>query len=246
MYLAGLIVKLAKHRKPLWIPYRGTKVLIDDPLIPLRTLDMLIRGVYEADEGRVLERLGKEGRLTRADKALELGAGAGVIALQIAKWVGPENYLGFEANPAALNLAQRNFALNGWVANIRRKLVLPAPSGPRTFSVATNFTASGLVPQGDTIGTLSVEAEAWADVMAEFDPTFLLMDIEGGEKELIEGIEYFGRIHTIVMENHYFGLDAPVYDAMIAKLASAGFVEDKAIIQSTSVHVFVRATSKAE
>lgn len=240
MYLAGLLLKLAKHRKPLWIPFRGTKVLIDDPLIPLRTLDMLIRQVYEGDEGRAIERLGKAGRLTRADKALELGAGAGVMALQLAKWVGPQNYLGFEANPAALDLARRNFALNGWVANIRRKLVLPTPSAPRSFSIAANFTASGLEPSAEAIGTLQVEAELWADVLAELDPTVLLMDIEGGEKELILGIESFGRIHTIILENHYYGEEIEVFDAMVARLAQAGFAEDKAILQSASVHVFSR------
>jgi hypothetical protein len=240
MSLAAGLVKLAKHRKPLWIPYGGTKVLIDSHLITFPILDMLLRGRYEHFEFEALRILKTRGLLTRNDRALELGVGAGVIGLQIATIVGDQNYVGYEANPAVLDLARRNFTLNGMSPDLRRKLLLPGGGGPQTFAVSSNFTASALEARADTIGEVSVEADAFEDVLKAFDPTLLVMDIEGGEKAFFAAAGDFGNIRLILLENHFFGADRPVFDGIVARLGQHDFREAKEIYTSASVHLFLR------
>lgn len=240
MGLAAGLVKLAKHRKPLWIPYGGTRVLIDSHLITFPILDMLLRGRYEHFEFQALQILKARGLLTQKDRALELGVGAGVIGLQIARIVGAANYIGYEANPAVLDLAARNFALNGMTPDLRRKLLVPGGGAPRNFAVSSNFTASALDARADTIGEVSVDADAFEDVLAAFDPTFLAMDIEGGERDFFATATDFGNIRLIMLENHFFGPERPVFDAMAAKLALHGFREAQDLFTSASVHLFLR------
>lgn len=240
MSLAAGLVKLAKHRKPLWIPYGGTKVLINSHLITFPILDMLLRGRYEHFEFEALQILKKRGLLTKADRALELGVGAGVIGLQIAKIVGDDHYVGYEANPAVLELAAQNFALNGMKPDLRRRLLLPGGGEARNFAVSSNFTASALEARADTIGEVKVEADAFENVLTTYDPTFLVMDIEGGEKAFFESAETFGNIRLIMLENHFFGAERGVFDAIVAKLAAHGFREAKELYTSASVHLFQR------
>jgi len=240
MSLAAGLVKLAKHRKPLWIPYGGTRVLIDSHLITFPILDMLLRHRYEHFEFEALSILKRRGLLTRADRALELGVGAGVIGLQIASIVGDGHYLGYEANPAVLDLARRNFALNGMAPDLRRRLLVPGGGGARNFAVSSNFTASALEARADTVGEVSVETDAFEDVLKRFDPTFLVMDIEGGEKEFFAGVGDFGNIRLIMLENHFFDAQRPVFEAIVAKLADHGFREAKDLYTSASVHLFQR------
>lgn len=240
MGLAAGLVKLAKHRKPLWLPYGGTKVLIDSHLITFPILDMLLRGRYEHFEFEALQILKSRGLLTRADRALELGVGAGVIGLQIAKIVGDTSYVGYEANPAVLELAARNFALNGMKPDLRRRLLVPGGGQARSFAVSSNFTASALEARADTVGEVSVEADAFEHVLAAYDPTFLAMDIEGGEKVFFAEAQGFGNIRVIMLENHFFGADRPVFDAIVGKLGQHGFREAGELFTSASVHIFLR------
>lgn len=240
MWVAGALVKLAKHRKPLWVWHHGTKVLLDDPLIHFRIIDMLLRGVYEADEVRAINALTQRGYFGPQDRVLELGSGAGVVALQIVKRVGPQNYIGYEANDAVLALARRNFELNGWTVEFRRRLLLPQPETARTFAVQANYLASGLQEQVAPGTEARVDADGWDTVMAAFAPTILVMDIEGAERELIDGVEDFSCLRALVMENHYVGERRPVFEAMKAKLAAKGLREAPEIFVATNVHVFVR------
>ncbi|WP_136443141.1 FkbM family methyltransferase [Pacificoceanicola onchidii] len=148
-----------------------------------------------------------------SDRVLELGAGLGIVGAVIARNARPEAVLSFEANPDLIPHIKALHALNALEDRIelRNRVLLSSPNRPEavTFYLRNSFLGSSLIDQ-DARQTrpVSVPTESFDTVRRAFRPTVLVMDIEGGELDLLKHADLSG-IRAVVIEFHpnAYGID---------------------------------------
>ena len=130
----------------------------------------------------------KEHRLKPGAKVFDIGAHQCVIALMLARTVGPDvSVVAVEANPLNCRAGERNISLNG-VTNCQvLQAAGAASSGTLTFNVGQN----GQVDDGSgEWGRMEVKAVSVDDLTAAHGvPDVLFIDVEGFECELLRGAQ---------------------------------------------------------
>jgi FkbM family methyltransferase len=144
--------------------------------------------------------------VTPADRVLELGAGLGIVGAVTALNRRPEAVLSFEANPALLPHINALYAENGLSDRIRveNRVLLAGPDQPQsvTFHVHNSYLGSSLVDSANRqTRPVTVPAADFDTTAAQFGATVLLMDIEGGELDLLRQID-LTRFRAVVLEFH--------------------------------------------
>jgi FkbM family methyltransferase len=143
----------------------------------------------------------------------------------LARAVGAENYIGYEANPELMPDALENFQNNGMKLNyhtaVLRNRVRGGVGDPVNFYINKDFWVSALTPSGSSIRTVQVPVLCLEDEMEKFQANALMMDIEGGECELLLYADLSG-INKIFMEIHYWP-SREAADKMIRYLVTEGF-----------------------
>lgn len=186
------------------------------PTIAASYLDVQVPSSPFLTEGRV-ERInaGKyEGQeidgalalVTPDDRVLELGAGLGVVGAIIAKTAQPEAMMSFEANPDLIPHIRTLYEVNGLTGSIElhNQVLLASLDRPETvdFHIGNSYLGSSLVPQvARKQRTVTVETACFEDVRKQFNPTILVMDIEGAELDFLQDADLTG-IRAVVVEFH--------------------------------------------
>ncbi|SLN26848.1 Methyltransferase domain protein [Roseivivax jejudonensis] len=173
------------------------------PFLTERRITRLNSGRYEREEVS-----GALAVVRPEDRVLELGAGIGAVGAAIALNTGAEAVLAFEANPDLVPAARALYAANGLEdrVTVRHAALGAGPDRPEsaTFragkSSLSGHVASGLVPR-DADRRGDVPVEEFEAVAAAFRPTVLLMDIVGGEIDLLPHID-LSRFRAVVVEFH--------------------------------------------
>ncbi|ALG89798.1 MULTISPECIES: FkbM family methyltransferase [Actibacterium] len=158
-------------------------------------------GRYEAEEIQGALHLIREG-----DRVLELGAGLGLVGAVIARNCAPARVLSFEANPELIEPIRALYRMNGLedVISVRNQVAVSAPDRPETlpFHVHRSFLGSSLNPTAVRVKeTVDVPTAGFATICAELKPDVIVMDIEGGELELLEHA-VLDRVRAMVIEFH--------------------------------------------
>lgn len=173
----------------------------DSPLLTPERIARIEAHRYEGPEIAGALRVVRPG-----DRVLELGAGLGLVGAVVAHQARPERVLSFEANPELLPHITALHRLNGLEDRIRLEnaVLVSDPEAPPevTFHLRSSYLGSSLLnPEARPAREISVPTRTWAEVMAQFRPDVLLMDIEGGELALLEGADLSG-LRAIVLEFH--------------------------------------------
>ena len=186
----------------------------------------LATGGYEVPE-RVIVRA----TLRPEDRVLEAGTAVGVVAMQIAGIVSPANIMTFDASPAMVADARRNFAANR-MGDIRSNVGVLRNRGRWSdseteidFFVSRDFVSSrlGAAPDSpDIVSVVRVPLVCLESKIAEHQANVLICDIEGGEADLLEGAD-LTPIRLIVVEIHYWSVGRQRIDDMIRSLVASGF-----------------------
>lgn len=176
----------------------------------------VIDGSYEAPEMHALA-----AALRPGDTVLELGTGLGLISTLCAQRIGSQRVHTFEANPALEPRIRETWALNG-VAPTLTIAMLGEQAGEHDFHVHDAFWASSATHAEGAVRTLRVPVLPLNEVIRRIDPTVLVMDIEGGEAELLRFADLH-RIERIVAEFHERMLGRTAIDTMITRLYGQGF-----------------------
>jgi FkbM family methyltransferase len=197
---------------------------------------------YERGEARLLSL-----RLAPDDVVLEIGAGIGFLSALCARRVGSERVTAVEANPALLPRVRATWALNG----VNPELVFGVPareSGEAELRVADEFVASAvLAPRAASGEGSAARAEGSAvrvpqlavgELMARVQPSCLVIDIEGGEAELLPAIDWRG-VRKLVLEVHPQRIGSARVRELIELLAAQGLHEERGI-SSTRKKYFAR------
>jgi FkbM family methyltransferase len=184
------------------------------------------------------------------DVVLEIGAGIGFISALCAKRVGSERVTAVEANPALLPRIRATWARNG-VAPTLVFGVLAREGGEAELWVADEFVASAAqAPRAASAqagaaaraeNSVRVPQLAVGELMARVRPSCLVIDIEGGEAELLPAIDWRG-VRKLVLEVHPHRIGGPRVRELIELLAAQGLHEERGI-SSTRKKYFARASA---
>jgi len=150
---------------------------------------------YETAEIDILQ-----ARLTKRDVVLEVGTGLGLVASYCARRIGSHRVFTFEANPSMAPLIRDTFALNGVWPELQLG-TLGSRGEARPFYVERDFWASSTIRRSAEATAIEVPVLPVNEVLQRIRPTFLLIDIEGGECELLKCMD-LQSIQKVVVELH--------------------------------------------
>ena len=176
----------------------------------------IYNGEYEAQEATALQ-----GILQMGDKVLEVGAGIGFLGILASKIVGSNNVLSYEANPHLIKTIRSNLLLNNCSLTIRN-CILADSVGYRKFYLEKNFWSSSTHVRENTTAAINVPTENIFDVLNEFQPNVLIMDIEGGEAELLPLVD-ISNIQKIIIEIHPHVIGDAASTEIVMRILSSGF-----------------------
>jgi FkbM family methyltransferase len=173
----------------------GVKLAVPAEVVSIKVLRYLIEGGYEGQERALLQN-----NLEAEDRVLELGAGLGFLACVASCEQQDAEYIAVEANPDLIPLIRRNFEANGCRARLLHGVAADA-DGMALFNLAEDFWASStctVSPHDEVVEVPSIDVNA---VIREFSPTMMVVDIEGGELELVPQLDLSG-VDRIAIELH--------------------------------------------
>jgi FkbM family methyltransferase len=178
----------------------------------------LYAGIYEQPEREVLL-----ASLKPDDVVLEVGAGCGFITT-VAAGLARE-VRSFDANPELVPFARATVAHNGRTATVENAVLAREPAAETVpFHVATEFWTSSLLP---VPGARVVDVPLLDFSTARDGCSYLIVDIEGGEIELLGGD--LSGVRAICVECHPALVGARQITKMLASLFEQGFALDLAV-----------------
>jgi FkbM family methyltransferase len=185
---------------------------------PIKVQRDLHSGLYEPLEIEALH-----STLDTSDVAMELGTGIGFLATYIAKKIGSDRVFTYEANPGLAPHIRDTFALNG-VSPAFHTCLLGENAGESSFFVDDDFRASSAV-RFDAGEQIRVPMRSLNEELQRIRPTFLIVDIEGGEYDLVQFMNFSG-IRKILMEVHEDVIGASRLERVKSIILGAGFSID--------------------
>ncbi|MCC6008102.1 MAG: FkbM family methyltransferase, partial [Rhodobacteraceae bacterium] len=154
--------------------------------IPERMLVPNLRAALEEARYEGQERRALRAHLRPGDRVLELGAGAGLLAVLAARVVGAEAVTAVEANPEMLDIIRATLRENGAPGvRLLHGAVVPdeAAGGAVEFHVHPGFWSAALAPNPRLKARRhAVPALGFRALLDEADANVLVCDIEGGEE----------------------------------------------------------------
>ena len=160
------------------------------------------------------------------DVVLEIGAGIGLVGAVVAANCKPASVHAFEANPEIIDTIRALYRLNRLepVIAVENRVLISAPDRPETvpFHLANSYLGSSLIDAGRARKTVEVPTAGFAEVCARLRPTVLVMDIEGGELDLLRHADLSG-FRAVVLEFHPKAYGVPGMKECKAILRGAGF-----------------------
>lgn len=181
-----------------YITCNGIKICYDPNVISDAIAKHMTKGTYEREEGILVGGIVQEG-----ERILEIGCGLGYLSCLAMKTGKVEELLGFEANPKLIPIINETWEINQVQARCRNGVITNTSSGRKIdFYVRNDFWASSLSPSPYQYKEIAqVETINFQELLFEFKPTMIICDIEGGERELFEGVQLIG-VKKVFMEVH--------------------------------------------
>lgn len=149
--------------------------------------DPLAEGWYDHDweEPKAITFLRDRGVLREGSTVLDLGAHQAVIALMLARDVGPSGRIvAIEAEPHNARIAERNRELNG--AENMTVVHAAGAAAPGVVSFAEGL--NGQIDESNSSGNVEVTAVTIDELAARFGvPALVMVDVEGYEANVLRG-----------------------------------------------------------
>jgi FkbM family methyltransferase len=198
------------------VSLQGVRLRANPALIGEEVVERILLGDYEGREARMVKMF-----LDPGDRVMELGAGIGYVGLLCARRLGPNRVHSFEANPMMEPIIRGNYALNeGNLPELTIGLLSEEP-GEAEFYVPELFWAASTspIPGARKVRTPRISLNAQIRTLQS---SFLIMDIEGGEIDIVEALEP-GGLRKIAMELHPEVTGQDAIDRMFHRLSELGF-----------------------
>ncbi|MEL7465441.1 MAG: FkbM family methyltransferase [Pseudomonadota bacterium] len=208
---------------------KDVRIPIDPRIITPWVEKKLRRGRYETPETEAAPKF-----LSAGDRVMELGAGIGFFSTFIAKEIGVEAVHCVEANPRLSDFIRSVHALNGVetasvVSGVAISDAAEEPeSGFLDFHIADPFFSSSLLPVRAAVEVCKTPTFRLSSAIREHDPTALVLDIEGGEREIFEGTD-LGGVTKVFLELHKRLIRPSGVKKVFDDLSAQNFAYDQSI-----------------
>jgi len=207
-----------KFTRPTMITENGVKLFLG-PVAMTRCANGIYSGKHELPEREVI---GKT--LSADDVVLEIGAGVGMVTLQCCRQIGADRVHTCEANPALLPILRRSCELNGFKPELISGMV-GLEAGQQEFFVAEQFVSSSRFARESGIEQREktmVPVHALSALLARIEPTYLIMDAEGAEADLLDPRVDLACLQKICVEVHPKIIGDTAVNQIVRTLADQG------------------------
>lgn len=192
-------------------------------------------GYYEGSEISALRSTIRSG-----DAVLEVGGGVGFISAFVMRALGAATVLVIEANEALIPTIHRTHALNLVSATVLNG-VAGRRDGPVRFHHQKAFWGSSVLPLPDS-QVATVAGIDLGRIIRERRPDILVVDIEGGERDLFAPLD-LSSVRSIVVEVHQPQIGGVGIRKCFDALQYEGFAYDPDGSAGTNV-VFTRCQAR--
>jgi len=197
----------------------GVRLEFDDRWASPAIRHAIDAGWYELEERRVLD-----ATLRPDDRYLELGAGTGYITARACQLIGDARVVAYEAIPELAAVAGETAHRNGFHPAIFNA-ILGVEDGETDLFVASDFWDSTTV--GARAGhKIRVPVRSLARELARTQATYLMVDIEGGEVDLLGTAPLPDHVRAVCVELHPGVVGATPIQRLLVKLINEGFCLD--------------------
>lgn len=204
---------------PTYADNFGIRLPLKHPAITPPIRRDIYFGEYERKEVEIIRQ-----RLANDDIVMEVGAGIGFLSAFCAREIGGQRVFAYEANPALMDVIKQIHADNGVAPNMRNVL-LGQGDGEREFFLEKDFWASSLIRSDSTTEVIRVPQVDLNTEINRIAPTFLIVDIEGGEYEFFQ-LADLKKVQKICVEVHPHVLGNRRISEIVARLIDQGFSLD--------------------
>lgn len=202
-------------RQPM-VEIEGVKIRLGNYMSRVMQ-DCFYKGEYEQHEIALIK-----AKLEPTDIVMEIGAGIGFISTYCAKKIGSDRVFAFEANPTLASHIHRTYKLNQVSPQLNNCMV-GEEEGIETFYLEPHFWSSSAVKKRSSKAkAVKVSVKSLNQEIKRINPSFLIIDIEGGEYSLIKTAN-FHNVRKLAIELHERVIGKEKTDFVRAKLAEAGF-----------------------
>lgn len=222
---------VARFYKPDWVEIFGVQLPLTHPVITPPIYRDIYYGDYERKEVEIIR-----SRLKPEDRVMEVGAGLGFLSAFCSRIVGDAQIHSYEANPALIDVIGAVHTRNG-VRPTVTNAVLGQGAGTRDFYVNKDFWASSLVAPAAGAQATPIPQIDLTEEIRRVAPTFLIVDIEGGEYEFFR-ISDFPGVKKVCVEMHPDVLGNAGVSEILADLFAKGFVIDFACMQKNVLFLY--------
>jgi len=221
--------------QPSEIRIRGVRIPIDRELYSPKIIQRLYDEGYEREERIALER-----SLRSSDRVLELGACIGYLSTVAARLIGSDKVTTCEANPALIPMIGRVHDCNDVRPTVLHGVMTleAAESTCAFYSHRDIWSSSLLEPAKGDFERVAVPTLDWRSELQRLQPTYLLMDIEGGEIDLLESFDC-ASVERMLIEFHPRKTGQAGVDRVFRHLAKIGFARVHAD-RGTHIYYFER------
>jgi FkbM family methyltransferase len=216
------------------IRFRHRGILLD---LPLGLMTPGIRhsfenNYYESAEERQI----RAGVVRKGDTVLEIGSAVGFLTCVIGKTGLADRIVSVEANPLLTEIARHTCRINDVSADVRNGLVCwsVADGDKGELFVAEEFWAGSPLQVAGSGGRLTVPNLPLERLLDELRPTLLVIDIEGGEVELLRDARLDG-VNRVMLELHQHLTGLEGVRSVFASLDREGFAYSQQLSASNIV-----------
>jgi FkbM family methyltransferase len=209
-----------RRAQPDRVTLRGIQLRLDPAWASQQIRDSIYHDQYETAEIDLLART-----LRPDDTYMEIGGGIGFVAAAAANIVGADRVHIYEANPQlARDTIPETGRLNGHEFR-PINAVLGIGNETCTFYVREDFWESSLAPSAGAT-PVQVPQLDFAGELAGARPTYLMVDIEGGEVELLPHIRIPEHVRALCVEMHPSVVGTCSINDLIVSLIGQGMLID--------------------
>ena len=214
---------------PRWVDCCGVRLPVKHPAIPPVIAKELYFCRYERQEFHIVSR-----KLTRDDVIMEAGAGIGFLSAYCAKIVGSDRVFAYEANPELMPLIAEVYRANQVAPSVSNAM-LSDSEGEADFNIEPIFWSSSALSASRDSRVVRVRRVNLNEEITRVQPTFLIVDIEGGEHEFFRNANLAG-VRKICVELHPHLIGGERVAETIVCILQAGFALDLGLVMEGAAY----------